>query len=71
MAHKCAHFATWVYSEPLAQDKLQPVSLGYAVAVDTSLEDRVGAEVMRDEVGRLEQQVHVGRGRAPQRGRRG
>ena len=72
MAHKCAHFATWVYSEPLAQDELEPVSLlRHAVAVDASVEDGVGTEVMRDKVGRLEQQVHVGWGRALQGGRRG
>ena len=52
IAHKCAHFATRVHSEPLAQDELELVSLWNAVtvAVNASLEDGVGAEIMRDKV---------------------
>jgi hypothetical protein len=51
VAHECAQFATWVDSEPLAQDELEPISFRHAVAVNASLEDQVGAEVMRDKVG--------------------
>ena len=50
VAHKCAHFATRIHSEPLAQHELELVSLWNAVTVNAILEDRFGAEIMRDKV---------------------
>ena len=71
VAHKGSHFTTRVHREPLVHDELELVSLWNAVVVNAYLEDRVGTEIIRDKVRRLEKKVHVGRERAPQWGRGG
>ena len=76
VAHKSAHFAAGINREPFAQDELEPVRflfVWFLLSVDggatdgTPLKDRVWAEIVRDKVGRFEQEIHVGRRRALQR----
>jgi hypothetical protein len=76
VAHKSAHFATGINREPLAQDELEPVwflFVWFLLPVEggttdgTPFKDRVCTEIVRDKVGRFEQEIHVGRRRALQR----